>query len=548
MTHYCLLFEAKSIQQYILRSGRLRHIVGASELIDSLTRDLLDDALGALGVSDGAEVQLSRRAGGAVYLFSTSAKARNGFNALWSALVSQYAPNLEFIVANGQGDNDFAAYLDASQSLQAARNRQPAWLPAGSPVSAYAPRTGHPAVSNDQRLGMQDAATTRFGTERFWRSGKLTAKFADAVPADDWPRNLERNGADDGRHFPFLPDNRYLAIVHADGNGLGQVLRSLAEQAKARPGEFVELFRDFSTAVAVATEGAARHATAKVLLPEKEKNEIPMPARPIVLGGDDLTVLVRADLAIAFTETFLQAFEEQTRATLSEVRKNYPAISGLPEALTAGAGIAFVKSSHPFHLAHALAESLAAHAKQVAKQAAKHKDNGDAHGRIPPTLACHRVTTASHGDYQDTLAQELTFGAAAPRIRTTLGAYGVDASPAQGLPALADLQGLEALLGSEAMARGPARQVLTLIGQDHDDASRRYARWREVMSDREPKALEKLDAALSRLLPGGPAKDLGLPVSAAGDLRISPLGDIAMLLAVGSGASQSQQIPTETSA
>ena len=67
MTCYACLFEAKSIQDYILRSGRLRHIVGASELIDSLTGKLLDDVLEALKSVEDGEVRLSRRAGGAVY-------------------------------------------------------------------------------------------------------------------------------------------------------------------------------------------------------------------------------------------------------------------------------------------------------------------------------------------------------------------------------------------------------------------------------------------------------------------------------------------------
>ena len=40
----------------------------------------------------------------------------------------------------------------------------------------------------------------------------------------------------------------------------------------------------------------------------------------------------------------------------------------LPRALTVGAWIAYVKSSHPFYMAHELAESLAHAAKERAKQ------------------------------------------------------------------------------------------------------------------------------------------------------------------------------------
>lgn len=534
MTCHACLFEAKSIQDYILRSGRLRHIVGASELIDSLTGNLLDDVLAALDLTEGEKVRFSRRAGGAVYLFSPQREARDAFRDLWSLVVRQYAPGLEFVIAQGEGATDYAAYQQALEELQAARNRQPPALPGGNPVTRYAPRTGQPAVKNDAKLGLQDVATDRFGLDCFWRRGGLTAKFADtaSVPGDDWPRNLEYiPTAEEGAGFPFWPDNRYLGLIHADGNGLGQLLVQLGQQAQSDPEIFIALFRDFSTAIAEATHAAAHLATQEVLLPARgdpHDAKVPgaVPARPIVLGGDDLTILVRADLAIPFTRMFLTAFEQKSREKIKPLRDQYPKITGVPEALTAGAGIAFVKSNHPFHLAHELAESLARFAKDRAKE------QKDANGRIPPTLAFHRVTTASHGDYEDIRQQEMTHGPDSARAIATLGAYGVDPRPPA---ALADLEALAQLLGREEMARGPARQLLTLLGQDFDDARRRYARWREVMKDRHADNLTALDNYLTRLC-GDLADDL--PISNAGAPQATPLGDVATLLAVTTGASR----------
>ena len=534
MTCHACLFEAKSIQDYILRSGRLRHIVGASELIDSFTSELLDDVLVALGLAEGKDIKFSRRAGGAVYLFSTRREARDTFRDLWSLIMRQYAPGLEFMIAQGEGVTDYAAYQQALGGLQAARNRQPPTLPNGGPVTRYAPRTGQPAVSHDAKLGFQDAATSRFGLDRFWRRGGLTAKFADkdSVSINAWPRNLEHNPSDGDRtDFPFWPDNHYLGLVHADGNGLGQLLIQLGEQVQSHPEMFIDLFRDFSTAITEATCAAAQDATQQVLLPARgnpheTKAVGAIPARPIVLGGDDLTILVRADLAIPFTRTFLTAFEHRSREKLEPLHGKYPTIKGVPEELTAGAGIAFVKSNHPFHLAHELAESLARFAKDRAKE------QKDTHGRIPPTLAFHRVTTASHGDYADIRQQEMTHGPDPARIITTLGAYRVD-PPSSQLPALVDLEALAQLLGGEEMARGPARQLLTLLGQDFDGARRHYARWREVMNDRHADGLSTLDNYLRRLC-GDLADDL--PISKVGTPQATPLGDVATLLAVTAGA------------
>jgi hypothetical protein len=534
MTCYACLFEAKSIQDYILRSGRLRHIVGASELIDSLSGELLGDVLTALKCAEGEQVRFSRRAGGAIYLFSQERSIRDAFRDLWTLVVRQYAPGLEFVLAIAEGESDYQAFRSAAAKLLAARNRQAAVLPAGGPVTVYAPRTGNPAITEDKRLGWQDAATGRFGLPTFMRSGNLTRKFSQQIAVDEWPRNLEYNPDADGRHFPFLRDNRYLALLHADGNGLGQLLMSLSQHVKAQPDTFIHLFSDFSRAVDRATQAAATQASEAVLLPARlAATDMPgggaVPARPIVLGGDDLTLLIRADLALPFTQAFLQAFEQHSRNELDKLKKKYPDAPGLPDTLTAGAGIAFVKSNHPFHLAHGLAESLASHAKGAAK-ALLPPNSGPEH-RIMPTLSFHRVTSASHGDYTEILQDEMTFGRKGEQVITTLGAYTLDAQTDE-LPKLADLQALAQLLGGESMARGPARQLLTLLGQDHDDARRRYARWREVMAAGSETDLERLDQRLTSLC-GKLAKDL--PVSETGDPRKTPLGDAAMLLSIAQG-------------
>lgn len=547
MASYACLFEAKSIQDYILRSGRLRHIIGASELLDSLTPKLLDEVLVVLGLERDRDVRFSREAGGAVYLFAHDRQHRDAFRDLWSITVRQYAPGLEFVLVMGEGNNDHAAYEDANKRLHAARNRQPPLLPGGTPVTRYAPRTGEPAVSYDAKLGLQDQATTRFGRREFWRDAKdgLTARFAPELTPNDWPRNLDYDPDDpDNAEFPFLPDNRYLALLHADGNGLGQLLIELQEHAKANPKDFVPLFRDFSNAVREATLAAARGATDAVLLRARQRatNDVPdsaiglIPARPIVLGGDDLTILLRADLALPFAREFLNRFENESRERLKEVLTKHPAVAAiLPQCLTAGGGIAFVKSNHPFYLAYELAEAIAKRAKDMAKESKA------GNGRIPPTLAFHRVTTACHGDYKDILEAEMTTGAGDARVQTTLVSYGLDADG--GLPALADVEVLAELLRAEEMARGPARQILTLLGQDHDEATRRYLRWQEVMRERAPGQLDAMQALLGRLCEGL-AGDL--PVSEAGAPRRTPLGDVTVLLAVTQGAdTDTKAIKTE---
>jgi hypothetical protein len=533
MLHHACLFEAKSIQDYILRSGRLRHIVGASELIDSLTSTLLDDVLKALSVQDQEhnDLRFSRRAGGAIYLFTNNEKKCIAFRDLWTLVVRQYAPGLSFIIATGSGTDDFIAYAAAKKQLETMRNRHSAAVPAGTPVTRYAPRTGAPATQGHPKLGLQDEATERFGLDIFWQHGLLTKRFARNSKYNDWPRDLQYDNdlENDSVGFPFQADSRYLGLIHADGNGLGQLLIDLSAYAEKKPQKFVEVFHAFSEAIQTATASAAAAATASVLAKNRTKTNNDLltayPARPIVLGGDDLTILIRADLAIPFAQEFLKQFEIFTEQEMTDLRKKYPEITALPKKLTAGAGIAFVKSNHPFYMTMELTEGLAKFAKDRAKE---HKIDNCA----PPTIAFYRVTTASHGNYREVRDQELTFCGDTHPIVTSLGAYGTEPQPL-GLPALADVLKLAELFRKKEVARGPARHLLTLIGQDVDGARRRYSRWREVMKQRAPTTLAQIDALLTKLC--GPL-DRELPVSAATNqdkAQITPLADLSTLLTLG---------------
>ncbi|MEQ1715777.1 MAG: hypothetical protein ABL907_07300, partial [Hyphomicrobium sp.] len=88
----------------------------------------------------------------------------------------------------------------------------------------------------------------------------------------------------------------------------------------------------------------------------------PIPFIPVVLGGDDLTILCDGGKAVDFTVAFLRAFEMETadHKDVIAVAKN---------GLSACAGIAIVKPHFPFHRAYELAESLIKEAKTVKEHA-----------------------------------------------------------------------------------------------------------------------------------------------------------------------------------
>ncbi len=166
-------------------------------------------------------------------------------------------------------------------------------------------------------------------------------------------------------------DMSWVAIIHADGNGLGQIFLDF-EKNSGNPTnrDYISKYRKFSLALDECTERAFRHALQEALPKDKEF----LPVVPLIIGGDDLTVVCHGKYALEFTRVFLQEFEQQTKreAVISGIAKNAFEI----DRLSACAGIAIVKRHFPFSAAYDLAEELIKSAKEVKVKVTKQDDLG----------------------------------------------------------------------------------------------------------------------------------------------------------------------------
>lgn len=168
-----------------------------------------------------------------------------------------------------------------------------------------------------------------------------------------------------------------VAIIHLDGNGVGAMVRSLADRLTLIPSTvFQEQIKcdaadpdalrltllALNKSLDDVMKGAFGDAWAAVAdLAAREGVDV-VPVVPVILGGDDATVITDGAFALPFAEAFLEAFEERTDAD--------PVISSLSDdgKMTAGAGVAVVRHNFPFHLAYDLAERLASWAKATGKR------------------------------------------------------------------------------------------------------------------------------------------------------------------------------------
>jgi len=285
------------------------------------------------------------------------------------------------------------------------------------------------------------------------------------------------------RDFNAMVGEGYLAVIHADGNGLGQMLMTLGNYLQEHPGIAAEVYPLISRIIEETNVGAVRKAFATVVAGKHESGNV-LPLRPIVLDGDDLTLAARADLAVDFVAAYLQAFEELSARQLQAAKSTGPLrkIDGLPERLTACAGIAFVKSTYPFSKGYELAEGLCTFAKKSAK-ALKTEGGYD----IASCLAFHRLTCSTSDDYADIQQADLSVAMQpGENLRLWAGPYAVGhyatGAHRKPLAPLTDLKVLSKALRS--MPRGSMRGLVQTLTLNPVQAKIDFVRVRQVAKDK----------------------------------------------------------------
>jgi hypothetical protein len=311
------------------------------------------------------------------------------------------------------------------------------------------------------------------------------------------------------------------------------VAQALQKSFADRPQGASGTMKRFSEAVSEATVSAVRKAVDTVLRPAKEERaaHLPLiPARPVVLGGDDVTFIVRADLSFEFARVFLEEFEAESKKRLAS---DLPDVTGLPTHLSACAGISIVKSAYPFVQAYELSESLCRFAKNALPRSEGAPPAGSA-------MAFHRVTTSIAPDYPAIVEEELT--ADDGSLSLSFGPYGVG-THVEELPAYSHLAFLAKQLQEKAMPRGTIREMLAAAYEGKSTLAAMYRRYLELEKSRGVRSHDKgsggrhpLTAALRRLVGDASASDLWRTDSGGPDR--TPLGDAYVLGLVGGDSVQ----------
>lgn len=386
-----VVLEVGGIQKYILSTGKLKEMIGGSELIESLSAKYLDDFAKSKQLTvlkeirkpvDNEILPLQRNAGAMHLLFPSEAKGREFLQNFGLKLLADF-PGLPIFGALEECEFTSSGIREAKFKLSIKITDQRNKYPTSTgmqllPICAEAPLDGEPAIGkvcygkNSSGEIISLSSKTKRNEELLKRSRE---RLREIEPDKDNKANLR--WSDDLEEIACGSEK--IAFIHIDGNDLGirfrQELENISdkETAEDKTGQqsssedryqnainVIKTMSALSNTVKETTTAAFKKGLSECLKHTRStdsKGELLVPARPLVLGGDDVTVVIRADLALYFIDAFVKEFE---RYSNQELGKKAP-----KDKLTVGVGMVVCPTGYPFLKAFDLSEELVKNSKEL---------------------------------------------------------------------------------------------------------------------------------------------------------------------------------------
>ena len=431
--YYIYLFETKSIQNYLGRTGQLKDLIAISDQLDHLIDEGESDlyeVLEQLNISHNINdvkkdnnssscINFFRCKGGAFGCYSTDESDQNGenikaFARLWILFFQNKFPYMNFASAIKTGIDFHKTLTECYEALGEDFNTPKVFFPIATSIIQSSSRTGCAAIykskSENQKLGFDsdewldyDIATlvNRLPKQNLQLFKKFLGKSDESVATEylNAFKKFQDKANDENRDF---------AIIHLDGNGIGQTLMKLKEGfSKLSAGEYTYKWRLISKAIASATSESVQQTINELIeLKNKDSNgESKLIFRPLVLGGDDVTLLIEPKYAALFCLKFCQYFKQLSKEKLSKTEINQILkVNDNDLFLSASGGLLFNKINHPYNNSLRLVEGLAELAKKLTKS---NKKDGQLAG--PAAISIFRISSTSCESINEIIRRFRTF-------------------------------------------------------------------------------------------------------------------------------------------
>lgn len=389
-----LLISVEGIQAYLTATGKLKEMIGASYLTASFPDEVLKYCKEKEHLSEFERPQdnntwfvlLQNGAGVLRMVVPTREIAKRVVSQIskWSIDV---CPGLPLYAAVEDCAWTYKSVKEAAEkaSTSIAKKREENPKPPRTmwPFCRLAPLDGLPAVTRDTGQSARFLSIVSVGRSKPKVLEKAREKFSSKEqmfrqPYTDYTgkvhpaifpdKDIHFEWADDIDKMLATSPIKKIALLHMDGNDLGVRFRKEIEKYSpkteqentAEPLEkMTRAMRKLSDLVDTANTYACEQALLAIVAEDVDNNKnkiqsndtYTIPARLLVLGGDDLTVIVQAQLAFTFVDVYAAAFSAYTTK-----EKN---------RMSVGGGMVIVPSGYMFSRAFAMVEELTSNAKRL---------------------------------------------------------------------------------------------------------------------------------------------------------------------------------------
>ena len=383
MGKYLYGASVQGIQGFIFETNKLQEIVGASDLIEWFCSEGFLAKFSKEFKIDILVNNVLRNAGGNIRIAFDKEEDVKSMIKQFPQYIMQKAYGItlsQAVVLFEDGE-----YLDKKDELEykltKARNQASMPLDARFSLMKQTPRTGKPAFEFKNREYFDKGNWQKKDNREEARVNILLGKLKLNNSFEKFSLDMDEIAKGN--------DNNKIAIIHADGNNMGLMLQQMNDGLKSKTDDEIQkVFKEFSTQITKSTNDAVKEAFEFTFNDIDENEKIPF--RPIVIGGDDVTVVCHANKALEFTQAYLRAFEANTKKNFKESK-----LDKYAEKLTACAGVAFCNKKFPFHYAYTLADKLCSYAKEAS-------------GRKSSCLVFHNIQSSFVDDYATFIKEELT--------------------------------------------------------------------------------------------------------------------------------------------
>jgi hypothetical protein len=385
MMRFITVVDTPGIKQFVFGTDALAEIRGASALLDRLNREDTEQILGeALGSKNIQKVFANGGTGQFIVHAPDRKHVQKALDQLAQYYSQQTGGEMRLIAGFAEWPaNSGTSYQQAVQTafrhIQWQRQMGRGYATVATfPLvvecesTSYLPASGPYRWGGEQQLILSEASQLKREASREARRGMLWL---------GWLESLDANGAFVENNYDLRCKDAvtigeysrgrwrgYIGLIYADGNAMGRLVQEL---------DSPEVCRAFSELVDGSIRDACYEALSKVCQAEirQAKEDIAdgirpqqLPADILLLGGDDLLVLLPADRALSFTLVVTEAFERLTRDRQThqppEVQKFFAKRDLGQRGLTISCGVAIAPSRYPFYLMLDLAEELLKSAKR----------------------------------------------------------------------------------------------------------------------------------------------------------------------------------------